>query len=966
MIVMLLMTCGITGAWADELSEAQALNLAQQFVASHNTRKSAPTVAAAGQVSGLYLFNVSNDGGFVIVSNDDATTPILGYGERGNIDTANMPDNMRAWLQGYADEIAWLQTQTAQSPQNKAPRNPQYQALRRESEDPEPSGWTPGNTKTDITPLLTTKWNQGAPYNDLCPTDCATGCVATAMAQVMYYTETVTHSNATTTTTAEIPGYTTRNGSYTLPAISAGSTINWSAMTTTYGSGSTVDAENAVATLMQYCGYAVKMNYGPSSGAYTYDVVTALKNYFGYAGTVTYVIRSFYTYANWTDLIYNELSQGRPVMYAGQSVGGGHEFVCDGYKYDEGDLFHINWGWGGSSDGYFVLSALNPEDQGIGGSSSNDGYHYGQEAVIGIQKTGDSGTVLNVPANVPNLTFNSISLSHSTIALGESVDITINITNNSETIDYDGDIQLTGINDGKVFVIPAKSTQNCVITVTPTSTMTGQTVRAEYYTGATTSVTSTCSATLSVKNQTPTGLTASAINETSATIGWTNVGVAAKWNLRYQPVSVTTEDFSGTTDGWTLEGWETDANAGIGGSPCVKTVVDSERDWIITPQISFGGMFSFYARKSGEAAESVSVLYSRNMHNFTYLLKDATVTTSSTKYTVDLNGLSGKGWIAIIHSSDTEGSYVYVDEVTIVEPGGNWTTVNDLNTTSYTLTGLSTAPRYEAQVQAVNNNGGKWSTPVVFTTTKNALQLADNDSEAAIADTELIDLWNGVTANATISDRTLYRDNAWNTLCLPFDVTLAGSPLEEATVMELDTETGIYSHDTGLNGTTLYLNFKAATAITAGTPYIIKWAEGNAISNPVFYGVTIDKNASTEVSFPGGKFVGTYNSQTFTSENKSILFLGDGNLLYYPQPNLSDPVNPYPTIGAFRAYFQLTDPSNPVKAFQLNFDDATRLTEVTEKTEDTEAWFDLNGRRLSGKPTAKGLYIRGGRKFVVK
>ena len=238
---VMLLVCGITGVWCEEVSEKQALQLAQQFVNSHNTRKSAPTVAAAGQVSGLYLFNVSNGGGFIVVSNDDATiTPILGYGERGSIDTKNLPDNMRAWLQGYADEIAWMQTHGSSKPVSKATRR------------------AGSHAQTAIAPLLTTTWNQGAPYNNLCPDGCATGCVATAMAQVMYYTETVTHQNATTTTTAEIPGYTTRNSKLTLPAIPAGTTINWSNMIPTYGKSSTEAQQQAVAELMKYCGYAVK------------------------------------------------------------------------------------------------------------------------------------------------------------------------------------------------------------------------------------------------------------------------------------------------------------------------------------------------------------------------------------------------------------------------------------------------------------------------------------------------------------------------------------------------------------------------------------------------------------------------------------------------------------------------------------------------------------------------------------
>ena len=129
-------------------------------------------------------------------------------------------------------------------------------------------------------------------------------------------------------------------------------------MTNTYTSSATGTTATAVATLMKYCGWSVQMDYGPSSGANSNMVATALKEYFDYNSTTTqWVSRSFYTSAKWADLIYHELANNRPVVYGGQSSGGGHEFVCDGYKYENGtDFFHINWGWGGMSDNYFVLS----------------------------------------------------------------------------------------------------------------------------------------------------------------------------------------------------------------------------------------------------------------------------------------------------------------------------------------------------------------------------------------------------------------------------------------------------------------------------------------------------------------------------------------------------------------------------------------------------------------------------------
>ena len=954
--------------WADEVTEKQALEQAQQFVSSHNTRKSAPTVKSAGQVSGLYVFNVSN-GGFVIVSNDDQTVPILGFGESGNIDPDDLPDNMRAWLQGYADQIAWLQAQDTQN--TKSRQAAQRKAPQREPEGNESSEWKQGDTKKEIGPLISTTWNQNKPYNNQCPEyetgkRCATGCVATAYAQVMYYTETVTHNNTTTVTTEDIPGYTTRNGKHTLPAIAKGTTIDWSAMIADY-SGNYTDAQAAaVANMMLICGCAVKMNYNQESGAYTTDVATALKTYFGYAETTRYVNRSCYTYANWTDLIYSELSKRRPVVYAGQGTDVGHEFVCDGYKYENGDLFHINWGWGGVSDGYFVLSVLNPDEQGIGGSPSSSAFTRGQEAVIGIQKEGDTGTVLNVPTTEPNsLTINSITLSHSTIALGESVNVTVNVTNNSATNVYDGEIYLPGLGGG-MFVIPANGTQNCVITVTPTKATT-YTVQAKYYTGTTSEETSTCSASLTVKDQTPTSFTTSNVELESATIGWTNVGNATKWNLRSMPVTFLTEDFNGSMNEWRLIRSSKDDTNGVNGTPCVKFGNDGNNQWLVSPKITLGGIFSFYAWKSGDTAETFHVLYSKSKdsNTFYYIKSDVEATATPTKYTIDLCGISGEGRVAIIHTGGTEGSYLYVDDATIIEPVGNWTTVSNLTTNSHSLTGLTTTPRYVVQVQAVNNDGGNWSEPFVLTTSNNTFELPNNDSEATTKNVELLKRWNGISANVTLTGRTLYKDGEWNTLCLPFDVTIAGSPLADADVRALD--------NANLNGGTLTLNFTAASAVTkivAGTPYIIKWGTPDNhptanLTDPKFTSVTINRTYN-DFSSNGVQFLGCYSSRTFTEDNTSILFLGSENKLYWPKSGA--------TIGACRAYFMLdgsVSAARQVTAFSLIFGDGSSETGIESLSADSkdgkdgaDAWYSLDGVRLSGKPTQRGIYINNGRKVI--
>ena len=377
---------------AGEVTPAEALQKALRFVqerladGSIHLPDEMPTLTIGEQVNGIYVINIGDDDGFVIVSPDDCAVEILGYSDSGSFGTGSLPDNLKAWFDAYANQIDWAKANAVSS----SPKS--RRALRRA-----------GSLGAAISPLVQTKWNQGLPYNYYCPMYqdlkfSATGCAATAMAQVMYYTE-MKADSTTTYTTTEIPAYTTKELGLSVAAIPANSEINWSAMKTTY---SVIDAENAsgqaVARLMQYCGASIEMDYNKSSSAYTSDVAIALKKYFGYGSTVAYKVRSNYDYDEWTALIYQELSAGRPVLYKGQKLaGGGHAFVCDGYQSD--DYFHINWGWGGSSDGYFKLSALHPSYEGIGGSSASGGYSESQAAVIGIRKKGTQLSLYDADGN---------------------------------------------------------------------------------------------------------------------------------------------------------------------------------------------------------------------------------------------------------------------------------------------------------------------------------------------------------------------------------------------------------------------------------------------------------------------------------------------------------------------------------------------------------------------------------------
>ena len=186
---------------------------------------------------------------------------------------------------------------------------------------------------------------------------------------------------------------------------------------------------------------------------------------------------------------------------------------------------------------------------------------------------------------------------------------------------------------------------------------------------------------------------------------------------------------------------------------------------------------------------------------------------------------------------------------------------------------------------------------------------------------------------------------------------IAASDLAGATLMELDTE-GTYDNGkkTGLDGTTLYLNFKDATSIEAGKPYIIKW-DGTYIGDPIV-------SASTEVIFTGGSFKGTYKPIVWNEENKSILFLGDNNTLYWPKPEGDN----MPHLNAFRAYFELID-VNGVREIKLNYGDeeitAVANSQLSTLNSTLSEWYDMQGRKVS-KPTKKGMYIHKGSKVVIK
>jgi hypothetical protein len=233
------------------------------------------------------------------------------------------------------------------------------------------------------------------------------------MAQIMKY-----HEHPTTRTVA-IPGYTTETYTISIPNITGTTNYDWSNMSNTYTTSGTSVTTNAVATLMYHCGISVKMDYKLSanggSSAYSFDVASALISYFGYDAGIAYCNRNYYSYTEWIDLLKTEIRANRPVYYSGHGSGGGHAFVCDGYDTD--NLFHFNWGWSGSSDGYFEISALNPSSLGIGGGAG--GYNQSQAIITGIQPAtgnGNPAIMLGLSTVSANTSGNLISMTAENLA----------------------------------------------------------------------------------------------------------------------------------------------------------------------------------------------------------------------------------------------------------------------------------------------------------------------------------------------------------------------------------------------------------------------------------------------------------------------------------------------------------------------------------------------------------------------
>ena len=347
--------------WGQQVSREEAMAKAESFFNRQATRVAratnlAPKLVVAIDRSELYVINDEANGGYVVVCGDERMPEILGFSPDGNVDADNMPCNMQAWLGEYVAQVAYLR------------EHPEAKVSLKDSP-----------VREVIPPLMDCLFSQGEPYNNKCPINpntgnrCVTGCVATAMAQIMY------RHKWPQETADVIPDYSTPSLDIGLPEVPITS-IDWENIINDYNDYAyyTSEQADAIATLMHLCGCSVQMDYAESSGASSENAANAFYQFFNYDNYLEH--RSWFSDEEWEELLYGELKEGRPVYYSGHSSEGGHAFVIDGYGYEDLDApyFHINWGWGGYENNYYLMMD-------VGGFNNN------QMAIMGIQPMDPDG-----------------------------------------------------------------------------------------------------------------------------------------------------------------------------------------------------------------------------------------------------------------------------------------------------------------------------------------------------------------------------------------------------------------------------------------------------------------------------------------------------------------------------------------------------------------------------------------------
>lgn len=376
LLIVLVLPIATERLSAKEVSPEQALKRAQEFLQGASTTRNGAlnlkmamdsrdivTTTRANEYPTFYLFTNQGDGGFVIVSADDSVSPIIGYSTTEVIDiNGNMPDNLRAWFEFADGAIAYSRKQAL--------------GTHHEWDTPRPLSDEGKHLKTAL-------WSQDAPYNLYCPMDgenrSLTGCTSTATGIIMHYHK---WPESAWGTTSE---YVTNTQQITVPPRDINHTYDWDNMRFSYKEGYNDVEADAVATLLSDIGYCFQADYG-SAGTGALPNIEWLIDHFSYGAGTQYCYRQTITKDGWNALIRNEIDNNRPVLYSGFEKDGsyGHAFVVDGY--DSHNFFHLNWGWAGGANGYFLLEDLRPEGY---------DFSYDQWVLLGFEPARDTSDFPN-------------------------------------------------------------------------------------------------------------------------------------------------------------------------------------------------------------------------------------------------------------------------------------------------------------------------------------------------------------------------------------------------------------------------------------------------------------------------------------------------------------------------------------------------------------------------------------------
>ena len=372
LFVALLLCC--ISMIAQQRSESEAIQIAQEFFGKKG-KKTKLSIVSQQKVEAqirkifrgtrkrvvkpqsFYIINDDMNNRFVIVSSDERFFEILGYSNNGKFDSEMAPPSLLTLLDDYNRQYEYLLT-----------NEPSVPIVEKRS-----------TNFPDIAPIIKSKWGQGTPYNDMCPysikadQNCVTGCVATAMAQVMRHHQWPENGQGYYSYTAKIDS----TQSVDLEMDFSTLHFNWDNLIDVYKGGAGTQEQRAeVAKLMSACGISVAMNYGANgSGSQEYHIAYALTHYFDYNPNLLFKIKNYYSNEEWDELILGELFAGRPILYAGDAgFFNGHSFIIDGCAPD--GTYHFNFGWEGYSDGNFYLQ----------GTDKLLHYHNNQQMVYQVAK----------------------------------------------------------------------------------------------------------------------------------------------------------------------------------------------------------------------------------------------------------------------------------------------------------------------------------------------------------------------------------------------------------------------------------------------------------------------------------------------------------------------------------------------------------------------------------------------------